>query len=268
MDLVARRERPVPCFTEMSSVNPVFVLPGALASDAAERAKGLHASFTLGAGQFCTKPGIVFLPRVDDANTFLDELRKLTKDCGPFTLLTPGIAAAYQNGIAERTKLGVTNTTSVSNGAILWETDLETFRSRPLLQDELFGPSTVVVVYQSREDVMQAAEELEGHLTATVLGSSQDLLDNADLVAILERKVGRLVFNGFPTGVEVSHAMVHGGPYPATSDSRFTSVGSAAILRFVRPRCYQNFPDAALPVELRDENPLRIWRTVNGLLER
>jgi NADP-dependent aldehyde dehydrogenase len=136
------------------------------------------------------------------------------------------------------------------------------------LAEELFGPSTLVVRYQQRDKLLRFAEGLEGHLTATIHGTEQDLRDYADLVEILENKVGRLVFNGYPTGVEVSHAMVHGGPYPSTSDARFTSVGTQAILRFARPVCFQSFPDAALPQELQNGNPLGIWRTVNGSLSR
>jgi NADP-dependent aldehyde dehydrogenase len=151
---------------------------------------------------------------------------------------------------------------------VLFECDLQTFRANPLLYEEIFGPSTLLVKWKGRNELLAVAESLEGHLTATILGTEADLADNEELIAILERKVGRLLFNGYPTGVEVSHAMVHGGPYPATSDSRFTSVGSQAILRFVRPRCYQNFPQRALPEALRDENPLGILRHIDGVPTR
>jgi len=132
----------------------------------------------------------------------------------------------------------------------------------------VFGPTTLLIHYCQRDAMMHAAAALDGHLTATLLGTAEDLAANKDLIAILEQKAGRVIFNGFPTGVEVSHAMVHGGPYPATSDSRFTSVGSQAILRFVRPVCYQGFPDTMLPEELRDTNPLGIVRMLNGELTR
>jgi NADP-dependent aldehyde dehydrogenase len=132
----------------------------------------------------------------------------------------------------------------------------------------LFGPSTLLIKYSNREQLLQVARSLEGHLTATIHGTEKDLADYQDLVAILETRVGRIIFNGFPTGVEVCHAMVHGGPYPATSDSRTTSVGTLAILRFARPVCFQNFPQQALPAELQDSNPLRIWRLVDGRLTR
>jgi 2,5-dioxopentanoate dehydrogenase len=273
MNLVAARESPIACFTEMSSVNPVFLLPGVLASDPRPVAKGLHGSFTLGAGQFCTKPGLVFLPESDGAGAFREELNSLTRSCGSFTMLTPEIADAFHRGIAKRQALGVDSTTADNSAspqthAVLFQTSIETFRRNTLLQEEIFGPSTLLVNWSDRDELLAAAESLEGHLTATILGTEADLRDNHDLIAVLERKVGRLLFNGYPTGVEVSHAMVHGGPYPATSDSRFTSVGSQAILRFVRPRCYQNFPQAALPEALRDENSLGIWRLVDGALTR
>ena len=273
MDLAAARECPIPCFTEMSSVNPVFILSGALANDPESRARGLHGSFTLGAGQFCTKPGLVFLPETGGALAFREELQSLTAASGSFTMLTAGIAEAYHHGVAQRQSLGVESTSADSasspqTDAVLFQADIATFRQNTLLQEEIFGPSTLLVNWSDRQELLAAAESLEGHLTATILGTEADLANNLDLIAILERKVGRLLFNGYPTGVEVSHAMVHGGPYPATSDSRFTSVGSQAILRFVRPRCYQSFPQSALPEVLRDENPLGISRLVDGVLTR
>jgi len=148
------------------------------------------------------------------------------------------------------------------------EVDIRVLLKHPYLGEEVFGPTTSIIRYGEREAMIEAAEALDGHLTATLLGSEEDLAENRDLIAILDRKAGRVIFNGFPTGVEVSHAMVHGGPYPATSDSRFTSVGSGAIFRFARPVCYQGFPQAMLPEELRDENPLGILRMIDGMLTR
>lgn len=273
MDLVAARPSPIPCFTEMSSINPVFLLPGAIADGAQARARGLHGSFTLGAGQFCTKPGIVFLPRGAGADDFIAELETATAGSGSFTMLTGGIADAYHHGLAERQVPGVTQVNAPSAAspqthAVLFQTDIATFQKNPVLQEEIFGPSMLLVHFQGQADLLKAAEALEGHLTATILGTAEDLANNRQLIAILERKVGRLLFNGFPTGVEVSYAMVHGGPYPATSDSRFTSVGAEAILRFVRPRCYQNFPQAALPEILRNENSAGILRLIDGVMTR
>jgi 2,5-dioxopentanoate dehydrogenase len=151
---------------------------------------------------------------------------------------------------------------------VLFETDAAAFLSKPELEAEIFGPTTLLVQHSSHQELLEVARRLEGHLTATIHGTEKDLRDCADLIAILEHKVGRLVFNGFPTGVELSHAMVHGGPYPATSHGRSTSVGSQAIFRFARPVCYQGFPDDALPEELTDANPLGIWRMIDGQMTR
>jgi alpha-ketoglutaric semialdehyde dehydrogenase len=273
MDTAASRPEPIPFYAEMSSTNPVFVLPGALRERADAIAAGLHASFTLGAGQFCTKPGMVFLPEGADAPRFVDKLQQSVNESAPFHLLTGGIRSAYEASIADRkarhgVKL-VAEKSTASNGqlgvgAALFQTDGQTFLKDPELAGEIFGPATLLVRYSNREEMLEAARDLEGHLTATIHGTEQDLREFSDLVAILENKAGRLVINGFPTGVEVSHAMVHGGPYPSTSDGRSTSVGSQAIFRFSRPICYQDFPDAALPEELKNENPLHIWRMVDG----
>jgi NADP-dependent aldehyde dehydrogenase len=157
---------------------------------------------------------------------------------------------------------------ALSVGEVLFETGAARFLRHAALDGEIFGPTTLLVDDCSRQDLLAIAHGLEGHLTATIHGTDQDLRDYADLLEILETRVGRLVFNGFPTGVEVSHAIVHGGPYPATSDGRSTSVGSQAIFRFARPVCYQGFPQAALPEELQDSNPLGLWRMVDGQMTR
>ena len=275
MNLAAARPQPIPCFAEMSSANPVFVLPGALRERGAQLAAGLFGSFTLGAGQFCTKPGLIFVPQQTETEPFLAELRKLAAGSAAFTMLTPGIAASYRKAVRARQghkDVGVHSTPEAvgpcATSAALMEVEVETLMNDPSLGEEVFGPTTLLIHYGQREAMMQAAAALDGHLTATLLGTDEDLAANKDLIAILEQKAGRVIFNGFPTGVEVSHAMVHGGPYPATSDSRFTSVGSQAILRFVRPVCYQGFPESMLPDELRDANPLGIMRTLNGEMTR
>jgi len=276
MKLAASRPEPIPFFAEMSSTNPVFVLPGALRQNAEKIAAGLHASFTLGAGQFCTKPGMVFVPDGPEASRFTANLQQALNQPVQFHLLTEGIRNAYSAGINARKTHGnlklIAEMKAANNancvGAALFETDAQCFLNDPELADEIFGPSTLLVRHSRREEVLEIARGLEGHLTATIHGTEQDLAEFKDLVAILEGKVGRLIFNGFPTGVEVCHAMVHGGPFPATSDSRWTSVGSQAIYRFCRPLCYQGFPDAALPEELRDENPLGIWRMLDGEMTR
>ncbi len=277
MDVAAARPEPIPFYAEMSSTNPVFLLPGALRERAETIASGLHTSFTMGAGQFCTKPGMVFLPQGNEATSFTDKLRQLVAGSAPFHLLTRSIHSSYDSALAERkadsTVTLVAEAPKSAEGAgfavssALFETDAATFLGSDL-DAEIFGPTTLLVRHSSRDQVLEIARSLEGHLTATIHGTEQDLHDFADLVAILENKVGRLVFNGFPTGVEVCHAMVHGGPYPSTSDGRSTSVGTRAIFRFTRPVCYQGFPDEALPQELRDANPLGIWRMVDGQMTR
>ena len=275
MNLAASRPEPIPFFAEMSSTNPVFVLPGALRQNLEKIASGLHASVTLGGGQFCTKPGLVFLPQGSDAQKFRTRLEEAMRTPASFHLLTEGIRSSYESGIQSRKRnLNVRLLSEVpGNGAcaipvVLFETDAAAFLHDPNLAAEIFGPSTLLIHHSNRDEIFAIARELEGHLTATIHGTEEDLEDFSDLVQILEGKVGRLIFNGFPTGVEVSHAMVHGGPFPATSDGRSTSVGSMAIYRFSRPICYQGFSDRALPEELKNANPLGIWRMVDGEMTR
>jgi alpha-ketoglutaric semialdehyde dehydrogenase len=277
MDVAAARPEPIPFYAEMSSTNPVFILPGALRERAESIAAGLHTSFTLGAGQFCTKPGMVFLSQCNEADSFTDKLRQLVAGSAPFHLLTRMIHSSYDSALAARKSDSAVTLVAEAPAAdaqagfavasALFETDAAGFLGSDL-DAEIFGPTTLLVRHSSRDQVLEIARSLEGHLTATIHGTPQDLDDFADLVAILESKVGRLVFNGFPTGVEVSHAMVHGGPYPSTSDGRSTSVGTRAIFRFTRPVCYQGFPDEALPEELKDANPMGIWRMVDGQMTR
>ncbi|HEV2274725.1 MAG TPA: aldehyde dehydrogenase (NADP(+)) [Acidobacteriaceae bacterium] len=282
MKLAAARPEPIPCYAEMSSVNPVFVLPGALKSRAGAVAAGLQASFTLGAGQFCTKPGLVLLPQEQGAaqagSPFLEELRGRVESTAPQTLLTGGIASRYASAVEERVAAGdaqvlargkrAEGAAGAAAQAAVFLADSKDFLAHESLAHEIFGPTTLLVPFASRGELLNIAERLEGHLTATIHGEPEELAEYADLIEILTRKVGRVIFNGFPTGVEVAHAMVHGGPFPATSDGRSTSVGSQAIFRFARPVCYQDFPDAALPDALKDSNPLGIWRMVDGEMMR
>jgi NADP-dependent aldehyde dehydrogenase len=270
MHLAAAREEPIPIYAEMGSLNPVFILPGALREQGESLAAGLHASFTLGGGQFCTKPGLVFLDTPDPK--FLTKLRALTAEAPGFPLLSSGIAERYGRGLRERMGIRRTEGPRAEAGfaaqTTLLETDYAAFADDPALHEELFGPATLLVTDTTRERMLDAARALRGHLTATILGTEDDLREYAELVSVLETKVGRVIFNGFPTGVEVTHAMVHGGPFPATSDGRSTSVGSQAILRFARPVCYQNLPQYALPEELQDGNPRNILRLWNGKWQR
>ncbi len=278
MDAAARRPEPIPVYAEMGSVNPVFFLPEALQQKPEELAAGLHGSFTLGLGQFCTNPGLAFVEEGPAAQTFLQKLESLAAATPPGAMLMAGLCANYLAGVEKFAKIaGVRRAVAVHAdpgpgkalaGTSVFVTDAATFLANPGLMEEVFGPSTLVVTCASRELMIAAARKLEGQLTATVHGTAGDLAAGRDLLAVLEGKAGRLICNGFPTGVEVCAAMVHGGPYPATSDGRSTSVGSLAIRRFVRPVCYQGFPDAALPAELQEANPLRILRLVDGKLGR
>jgi NADP-dependent aldehyde dehydrogenase len=274
MDAAAARPEPIPVYAEMGSINPFFILPGAMQQNAEALATGLHGSVTLGVGQFCTNPGLVFIEAKPSAQSFLEKLESLMAATPAGTMLTPSICSEYHAAVEKFSKTPgvrriVQPAEAKANGqahATLFATDFETFLAKHELMDEVFGPSTLVVHCGSKSEMLAATEKLEGQLTATIHGTPEDFAASADLIAILETKVGRLVCNGYPTGVEVCHAMNHGGPYPATADGRSTSVGTRAILRFVRPVCYQNFPDIALPDELKESNPLGLWRLVDGRL--
>jgi NADP-dependent aldehyde dehydrogenase len=276
MNMAAARPRPIPCFTEMSSDNPIFILPGALRDGAESLALGLFNSFTLGAGQFCTKPGIVFFPELPETAAFLQELCELVSQAQPFTLLAPRIARDYARASRKRASQAtlaaqasqLASMPACPANAQLFITTLDEFLRQPELSEEIFGPGTLLIRCQTTGDFHRAAVALEGHLTASIWGTNEELSSQSELISLLEQKAGRLLFNGFPTGVEVCHAMVHGGPYPATSDSRFTSVGSQAIFRFARPVCFQNFPDALMPAELQAANPLGILRLIDGVPSR
>lgn len=275
LDLAAQRPHPIPVYAEMGSSNPVFLLPGALAERGTQIASGLHASFTLGGGQFCTKPGIVFVPAFAGEatiDTFTAAMRTHTAGGPAFPLLTASIASSYAGAVisrsALRTAVGAEPGCGFSAQTALLETSAEALLADPALAEEVFGPTALLVQCASSEQMLQAAESLHGHLTATVHGTEQDLHNYAELLTLLETKAGRIVINGFPTGVEVAHAMVHGGPWPATSDGRSTSVGTQAIDRFARPVSYQAMPQWALPAELQDLNPLAILRIVNGARHR
>ena len=270
-DAAATRPRPIPVYAEMGSVNPVFVLPRALAERAEKIAQGLRQSVTLGVGQFCTKPGVVV--GLDDAPTrrFLSTASELMRAAPAGAMLHAGIHSSYMEGVKQVAAVPGVHVAAASAAPqamqavpTLFTTDGATFLANHRLGEELFGPSVVLVTASSRDEMLQIARELEGHLTATIHGTEDDLRDFGDLVDVLQQKAGRLIFNGFPTGVEVCPSMQHGGPYPATTDPRTTSVGTAAIERFVRPVCFQNFPQDALSPELHDHNPRRIWRLVDG----
>jgi NADP-dependent aldehyde dehydrogenase len=271
-DAAAGRPDPIPVYAEMGSVNPVFLLPGALEQRADAIADGLKNSVTVGVGQFCTNPGLTIGIADEPFNRFVQRMQELMASARPGAMLHPGILRSYEARVHRLSAIERTRTTRSSNATAsdcqawpaLFETDAANFIAHRELSEEVFGPSTVVVRCGSRAEMDAVARHLEGQLTATIHGTATDLAEHASLISILEQKAGRLIVNGFPTGVEVCASMHHGGPYPATTDSRTTSVGTAAIDRFARPVAYQDFPGALLPVELQDGNPRRIWRLVDG----
>jgi NADP-dependent aldehyde dehydrogenase len=275
MRIAAARKEPVPVYAEMSSINPFFLLPGALANGAAKLAQGFVDSLTLGVGQFCTNPGLVIGLEGDDFNAFCVAAAEALQAKTAGTMLTPGIHKAYVDAVERRA--GIAGVQLLARGgaegagcaaqAALYQVDAATFLATPDLEDEIFGPASVLVRCRDEAELLAVAAHVEGQLTATIHATGDDRALAGALLPALERKAGRVLFNGFPTGVEVSHAMVHGGPFPATSDSRTTSVGATAIERFLRPVCYQDVPSELLPQELRDDNPLGLARVIDGALK-
>ena len=277
-DAANARPEPIPVFAEMSSLNPVFILPGALRERGAQIAEGLKNSVTLGVGQFCTKPGLVFAIGGADLDAFTGAFERAIQSSVPATMLHPGICRSFHEGLDAIARVpGVValatsdvepDPAKTHGEATVFVTDSEDFLKHRELHEEVFGPYALLVDAQNSDDLLRVALALEGQLTATLHGTAEDLAAAADIIAVLERKAGRLVVNAFPTGVEVCPAMNHGGPYPATTDVRYTSVGTAAIQRWARPVCYQGFPAAALPPELLDGNPRGLMRLLNGQLTR
>jgi len=273
VDIAAKRPVPIPVFAEMSSVNPVFALPGALEARGDTLAAAYIDSVTLGVGQFCTNPGLVIALEGPDLDDFIDLAATAIMKKETQTMLTAQIAAAYASGIQDRDASGARNIATgvkgdASSGAlpVLYRVNAEEFLAKPQLSGEIFGPTSVIVICRDEDEMIAVARHLEGQLTATLLMEKGDVELARRLLPVLERKAGRILANGFPTGVEVSYAMVHGGPFPATSDSRSTSVGAMAIERFLRPVCYQDLPAALLPAALADDNPLNLWRLRDGEL--
>jgi NADP-dependent aldehyde dehydrogenase len=257
----------------MSSINPVILLPGALESRAKGIADGFVASLTAGVGQFCTNPGIVLAIEGAHLDRFLAAAAASLAKATPGVMLSPAIHTAYRAGVETlKSRAGISTVAladdipSVNCGAAaLFDVAARDFLADDVLSKEMFGPSSIVVRCRDAAELADILERLEGQLTATLHLENADLPIAAHLLPILERKAGRILANGWPTGVEVSDAMVHGGPFPATSDSRTTSVGTLAIERFLRPVCYQDLPQALLAPELQDGNPLKLQRLMNGV---
>ncbi|WP_165681825.1 aldehyde dehydrogenase family protein, partial [Metapseudomonas otitidis] len=266
------RPEPIPVYAEMSSINPVLLFPAALQARGETLAQSFIASLTLGAGQFCTNPGLLIAPRGAALDAFLAQAAEQLRPCKAQVMLTPGIHQAYAAGVAalarhpqvRRVASGLPGEGPNRCQAQLFVTDAEAFLADPQLHGEVFGAAALVVQCEAAEQVSRILDALEGQLTATLHLDDADLDAAHALLPALERKAGRVLVNGWPTGVEVCDAMVHGGPFPATSDARSTSVGTAAIQRFLRPVCYQGFPDALLPAVLREANPLGLRRLLDG----
>lgn len=255
-NLAAARYEPIPVFAEMGSSNPLFLLPEALRERGGEIAAGFAEALTLGVGQFCTNPGLLFAIAGADLESFAARVSALIGEKSAGVMLHRGIREAYVSDVGRRSRIagvrsfgevGAAGSGACLAAPVLLRTDLTSFHKASELSEEIFGPAAVLVECADREELLTAARRLRGQLTATLHGTAGDFSTFSELPGILEVKAGRLICNGFPTGVEVSPAMVHGGPYPSTTDSRFTSVGTAAIQRFLRPVCYQNFPPALLP---------------------
>lgn len=263
LKLAQSRPEPIPVYAEMSSINPLVVFPAAMQERPEQLAQGLFGSFTLGSGQFCTNPGLVFIPAA--SQVFLDTLKTLVEGSGAHHLLTSGIGAHYLKGTQTHRQLEGVQVLASGMGEVAAQVFLvEAANWHDSLQNEVFGPSTVLCVYQDLVDVERILHKLEGQLTATAHIADADLPALEHLLPVLQDRAGRVVINGFPTGVEVCSAMVHGGPHPATSDPRSTSVGTRAILRFTRLTCFQDLPDSLLPPELQEANPYQIARLREG----
>jgi NADP-dependent aldehyde dehydrogenase len=267
------RPDPIPVFSEMGSVNPVFLLPGKLKESAPAVAAQYAASITLGVGQFCTNPGLLVGIAGEGLEVFIQALASAMAQVPSAPMLHPGIAKAYAE--KRQAALGQKGVYTVATGAggpeglpTLARTTAARFLDNPLLHQEVFGPYSLLIECADGGEMLAVAKHMEGQLTSTLIATEADYTIHPDLVECIQRRCGRFIWNGVPTGVEVVPSMQHGGPYPATTDSRFTSVGEDGIKRFMRPLCFQQFPDHLLPEALQEANPLHIWRLVNGAWTR
>lgn len=273
---INEREEPIPVYAEMSSINPVLILPDKIKQSADAVASQLSASITLGVGQFCTNPGLLFIVKDENTHAFIQKLAHALEQVTPATMLNQTICSAYYKerqhllstqGV-ETVWTGEAGKEDYKASASLAKTTAKNFSANSLLQNEVFGPSSLIVVCEDEKELQSVLISLHGQLTATIIGTADDLKQFHNCLDLLTERVGRVIYNGVPTGVEVSHAMMHGGPFPATTYSHFTSVGTEAIKRFLRPVCYQDCPQEFLPDALKDENPRHIMRKLNGEFTR
>lgn len=271
-----QRKEPIPVFAEMGSINPIFLLPEKLSHAAADTAKMVAGSVTLGVGQFCTNPGLIIGIEGEGLQNFVETLGNEIRNGTPGTMLHPGIAKGYTERKATALSQRDVETIAVSGvdpkdnqgSPTIASASANAFLNNPVLHEEVFGPYSIVIRCKDVQEMIEVARRTAGQLTCTLFATENDITSHEDLVEAIKNICGRLVVNGVPTGVEVCLSMHHGGPYPATTDSRFTSVGADGIKRFARPICFQNWPGNLLPDELKNENPLGIWRTVNNELTK
>ncbi len=275
-DWAGQRREPIPVFAEMSSINPVFLLPGKMRAAASDIAKMYAGSVTLGVGQFCTNPGLIIGIDNDDLQNFIGTLSEEIKKIPPGDMLNPGIFKNYVEKRANALSQQEVETVAVAEAAPITNQGLPTiasataaaFINNPLLHQEVFGPYSLVIRCKDLDEMLEVTRHIEGQLTATLMATDEDVKNNTELVDTIKNICGRFIMNSVPTGVEVCLSMQHGGPFPSTTDSRFTSVGADGIKRFARPVAFQNWSNELLPEELKNENPLKIWRTVNGEMKR
>ncbi|CAM1342501.1 aldehyde dehydrogenase (NADP(+)) [Tenacibaculum aestuarii] len=276
LDLAAKREEPIPVFAEMGSINPVIMLPKALQNRAENLATTYANSITLGTGQFCTNPGLILGIKSYALDSFISSLAKKIVEINPTCMLHPNIVGAYENNktkaIAQEGLAVIANykenTQPNYASQVVTTVEGKTFLDNPTLHQEVFGPYSMIVQCEDEKQLEEIISNLEGQLTGTVISDDNEVANYPTIIAALQNRVGRIIFNGVPTGVEVCPSMVHGGPYPASTDSRFTAVGVNSIKRWVRPFSYQDWPNNLLPDELKNENPIQILRSVNGTLTK
>ncbi len=275
-DAAASRPEPIPVYAEMGSVNPVFILPGAAAGRAEEIAEGFVRSLNMGTGQYCTSPGMVLGLAGPALEKFISAVAARAAVVPSASMLHAGIQRAYDSGTERLSSIPGVKLAGAGapqpagpKAAVckIFTADAGLIARRPELYEEVFGPSSIIYRCRNSAQMLEIARTMPGSLTATIHGTEAELLKQGGLLRALERKAGRIVFNGFPTGLEPCASLHHGGPYPATTHSFFTSVGTAAIYRYVRPVCFQGFPDSSLPEELREKNPRRVRRLVDGELK-
>jgi len=275
-DLASKRDTPIPVFAEMGSTNPIIIMPAKIKNDYEDLAVKFAKSITVGSGQFCTNPGMIISIKGNELNRFIESLSLELKKIEPSCMLHPNILEAYNsnaNQTISNKDVEIFYQSDLINKEnypkhILATVDSNTFIQNRNLHHEVFGPFSLIIKCNDMNDLRKVIFSIQGQLTGTIIGEKDEIYQNKDLIDLLGSRVGRIIFDGVPTGVEVCPSMLHGGPYPATTDSRFTAVGTNSIQRWVRPFSFQDFPDELLPDELKNNNPLNIKRTVNGVITR